>query len=79
MRFWAIARILPVPGSTIETAEATPDGSSTGMPALTSASAICWMRGSSVVVMVRPPRYRRLNRAVLSVPKAGFWAITLVT
>ncbi len=56
MRFCAIARIYPVPGSTTEIADATPDGSSTGTPALTSASAmLCW-RTSSVVVMVRPPR-----------------------
>jgi hypothetical protein len=70
---------LPVPGSTTEIAEATPDGSSTGTPAFTSPSANAWRDRSRVVVMVRPPRYSSWLRASLVSPKAGLFVMTFVT
>ncbi len=53
------ARTAPVPGSTLTT-EAVNSPSGSGMVAATASSASVWSRGSSVVLIVSPPRNRVL-------------------
>ena len=68
--FWAMLVILPVPGST-ETRAAPHLSGFAPAAASTCAWAAFWAAGSSVVLIVRPPRKTFRSRSFASAPYAG--------
>ncbi|KRB72491.1 hypothetical protein ASE03_23590 [Kitasatospora sp. Root187] len=68
-RVWAIARILPVPGSTMVAAAETVSVTLTLL--LTACWAAACFFGSSVVRMLRPPRSQSRWRSAAELPNAG--------
>ena len=65
-----MARILPVPGSTVTAAVPTPLGSPIGTLLLTASIAAIWILLSRVVRIFRPPRLSVLDRSVSVWPRA---------